>query len=115
MQLDASVILAWLLLLLGVALAGLCLKRAWTIVVRRNFAEVAVHRGKPPREPARWAPYAAGIHLTCGGIMVAAVLAALTGLAPFGTWTSAIGLTLWAYLFALHMLARSAHRADQRT
>jgi hypothetical protein len=120
MQLDASVILAWLLLLLGVALAALCLKRAWTIIVRRNYAEVAVRRGASPRQPERWAPYAAGIHLVGGALMIGAVLCALLGLAPFATWTSAIGLTLWAYLFALSMLARTAHRreavdATQRT
>ncbi|PPE69109.1 hypothetical protein IS481_02470 [Caldimonas thermodepolymerans] len=111
MQLHPTVLLAWLLLLLGIALAALCLKRAWTIIVRRNFAEVAVRRGQPPRDPERWAPYAAGIHLVCGALMTGAVLAALLGLAPYATWTGTIGLTLWGYLLALHLLARAAHRS----
>lgn len=109
MHLPASVVLAWLLLLLGLALAALCFRRAWTILVKRNFAEVAVRRGEAPADPERWAPYAAVIHLVAGAVVSAAVLAALLGWAPFETWSSAIGLTLWTYLFALHMLARRAH------
>lgn len=111
MQIDASVVFAWLLLLLAVALAALCFRRAWTVLVQRNFAEVAVLRGESPAEPERWAPYAVAIHLLAGGVMSAAVISALLGWAAFANWSSVIGLTLWFYLLALHVLARRAHRA----
>ncbi|WP_119153855.1 hypothetical protein [Caldimonas tepidiphila] len=114
MQLPASVVFAWLLLLLALALAALCFRRAWTILVRRNFAEVAVRQGQAPADPARWAPYAAVIHLVAGAVVLASVLAALLGLAPFSTWSSTVGLTLWIYLFALHLLARRAHVQGKR-
>lgn len=103
-------ILNWFFLLILVPLAFIWLRRAWRIMVRRDFSEVALKRGLPPPDAARYAPYEAAINLT-GGVVLVGVLVAVLGFQALSRedWTAIAGSTLWIKLFASFALGRHAH------
>lgn len=68
MVFDISVALTWILFLALFPIAFFWLRRAWRILVRGDYSEVAIKRGEPPANPKKFAPYAAAINLIAGGI-----------------------------------------------
>ena len=57
MVFDVSVALTWILFLALFPLAFFWLRRAWRILFRRDFSEVALKGGEPPADAERWAPH----------------------------------------------------------
>ena len=110
----ASLAINWLLFLALFPMAFLWLRRAWRIGFRRDFSEVALKRGEPAPNAARFAPFAAAINLVGGGIAVGVIIAVLGFGAPYDTWTAIAGSTLWCKLFADFALSRHAHAAAAR-
>ena len=51
MVFDVSVALTWILYLALFPMAFFWFRRAWRIVVQRDFSEVAVKRGESPPHP----------------------------------------------------------------
>lgn len=109
MVFDVSVALTWVLFLALFPMAFIWLRRAWRIIVRRDFSEVALKRGVPPPNPARHAPYEAAINLIAGGIASYVIVAVLLGRLDYDTWTAIAGTTIWCKFFASFGLARHAH------
>ncbi|HRD91808.1 MAG TPA: hypothetical protein PL117_05245 [Accumulibacter sp.] len=104
-----SIALTWILFLGLFPIAFFWLRRAWRILVRRDFSEVALKRGEPPADPAKYAPYAAAINLVAGGVAVAVILMVVVGGAAYDTWTAIAGSTIWMKFFADFILSRQAH------
>ena len=57
MVFDFSIALTWILFLALFPLAFFWLRRAWRILYRRDFSEVALKGGEPPADAERWAPH----------------------------------------------------------
>jgi hypothetical protein len=109
MVLDVSVAMTWILFLALFPIAFFWLRRAWRIVVRRDFSEVALKRGEPPVNAEKYAPYTAVINLICGVVAVWVIFGVLfLGLA-FDTWSATAGITIWGKFFADFILSRHAH------
>ncbi|MBX3599709.1 MAG: hypothetical protein KF863_03745 [Rubrivivax sp.] len=109
MVFNPSIALNWILYLALLPMAFFWLRRAWRIAVRRDYSEVALKRGEPPANPARWARWQLLIDGTAG--LVAAtvfVLVPLLGL-PFETWTALAGSTVICKIFLDFALSRQAH------
>ena len=109
MVFNVNVALTWILLL---ALCPICffwLRRAWRILVRRNYTEVAIKRGEPPANPARYAPYAAAINLIAGAVVLWVIVGVLLGRLAYDTWTAMAGVTIWLKFIADFILSRHAH------
>ncbi|WP_300321175.1 hypothetical protein [Accumulibacter sp.] len=104
-----SVALTWILFLGLFPIAFFWLRRAWRILVKRDFSEVALKRGVSPADPAKYAPYAAAINLVAGGVAVAVILMVVIGGAAYDTWTAIAGSTIWMKFFADFILSRQAH------
>ena len=104
-----SLALTWILFLALFPMAFFWLRRAWRILIRRDFSEVALKRGQPPADPAKWAPYEAAIN-GIAGIVIAMVIVGVgvEGL-PYETWTAVAGSTIWCKFFASFALGRHAH------
>ena len=66
MVFDVSVALTWILYLALFPMAFFWFRRAWRIVVKRDFSEVAIKRGESPPDPEKYAPYAMIINLIAG-------------------------------------------------
>lgn len=108
--LETIFIFNWVFLLALFPVAYFWLRRAWRILVRRDFSEVALKRGVPPPDAARFAPYEMTINLV-GGVVIAGVLVAVLGFQALSRedWIAVAGVTLWMKLFASFALSRHAH------
>lgn len=103
-------ILNWIFLLALFPVAFFWLRRAWRILVKRDFSEVALKKGQPPADAEKYAPYEMVINLIGGTIMVV-VLVAVLGFQALERqdWIAIAGSTLWMKLFASFALSRHAH------
>lgn len=109
MVFDVSTAMTWVLFLALFPMAFVWLRRAWRIIVRKDFSEVALKHGVPPANPARYAPYEAAINLIAGGIASYVIVAVLLGQLEYDTWTAIAGSTIWCKFFASFGLSRQAH------
>lgn len=109
MVFDVSVALTWILFLALFPIAFFWLRRAWRILVRRDFSEVALKRGESPPNPAKFAPYEMVINLVGGTILVVVIVTVLLGQLDYETWSAIAGSTIWCKFFASFALSRHAH------
>lgn len=109
MVFDVGVAMTWILFLALFPMAFVWLRRAWRIVMKRDFSEVALKQGTPPDDPARWAPYEMGINLVAGLIVAYLIVAVLMGTLEYQTWSAIGGITIWCKFFASFGLSRQAH------
>jgi ABC-type phosphate transport system permease subunit len=109
MVFDASVALTWVLYLALFPMAFFWLRRAWRILVKRDFSEVALKRGQSPADPEKFAPYEMMVNLTAGVVAVVVVVAVPLVQLDYNTWTAIAGSTIWCKFFAGYALSRHAH------
>ena len=106
---NASIALNWILFLALFPIAFFWFRRAWRILFRRDFSEVALKRGMPPADPARFAPYTLAVNLIGGGVIVFVIFGVVAAILDFETWTAIAGVTIWFKFFADYILSRHAH------
>jgi len=109
MVFDVSVALTWVLFLALFPIAFFWFRRAWRIIVRRDFSDVALKRGESPANPQKFAPYTAAINLIAGGVIVVAIVGVVIGHYEYETWSAMAGVTIWCKFFADFLLSRHAH------
>ena len=109
MVFDISVAMTWILFLALFPIAFFWLRRCWRILVKRDFSEVALKRGEPPADAARWAPYEMTINGLAGLVIVFVIIGVVTGSLPYETWSAIAGSTIWCKFFASFALGRHAH------
>jgi hypothetical protein len=111
MVFDISVAMTWILFLALFPITFFWVRRAWRIIFRQDFTEVALKRGVPPANPAKWAPYAAAINLVAGGITLATIFCIVLGVWTYETWSAVAGSTIWMKFIFDFILSRQAHAA----
>ncbi|MFN3986831.1 MAG: hypothetical protein ACK4KV_15155 [Rhodocyclaceae bacterium] len=109
MVFDISIAMTWILFLALFPIAFFWLRRAWRIVVGRDFSEVALKRGVSPPDPARFAVFSAIINLLGGAIVICVIAAVLLGQVEYQVWSAIAGMTIWCKVFIDFGLARHAH------
>ncbi len=109
MAFDASVALTWVLYLALFPMAFFWLRRAWRIVVRRDFSEVALKHGQAPADPEKFAPYEMAVNLIAGVVAAAVIVAVALGQLDYSSWTAIAGSTIWCKFLASYALSRHAH------
>lgn len=109
MVFDISTALTWILYLALFPMAFFWLRRAWRILRRRDFSEVALKRGEPPAHPERWALYAALINGIAGLVAASVIVSVIAFALPYETWTAVAGSTIWVKFFLDFALSRHAH------
>ena len=109
MVFDISVAMTWILFLALFPMAFFWLRRAWRIMMKRDFSEVAIKRGEPPADAARWAPYEMTINLVAGIVVVFVILGVVSGSLSYEVWSAIAGSTIWCKFFASFALSRHAH------
>jgi hypothetical protein len=113
MVFDVNVAMTWLLFLALFPISFYWLRRAWRIIVKRDFSEVALKRGEPPPNPQKYAPYSAAINLVAAGILIFVIIAILTGSLEYSTWSAIAGSTIWMKIIFDFILSRQAHLFDK--
>ncbi|MCW8858076.1 MAG: hypothetical protein OQK50_09355 [Deltaproteobacteria bacterium] len=118
MGFDVSTAMTWILFLALFPMAFIWLRRAWRVLIKRNYAEVAIKRGLPPANPKKWAPFVGLLNLTCGAIVSWIIVGVPfwigTGilLGPFqsyDSWSAIAGLTIWGKIIADFIIRSQAH------
>jgi len=66
-------------------------------------------RGEPPKNPQKYAPYAAAINLLAGTIVALVIIGVLIAYFDYATWSAIAGTTIWLKLIADFILRRHAH------
>ncbi|PKO68398.1 MAG: hypothetical protein CVU22_08325 [Betaproteobacteria bacterium HGW-Betaproteobacteria-16] len=110
MPLPSVFILNWIFLLALFPVAFFWLRRAYRILVKRDYSEVALKKGVPPPNVEKYAPYEMAINLV-GGVVMVCLLVAVLGFQALASddWIAVAGVTLWCKLFASFALSRQAH------
>jgi hypothetical protein len=114
MSFDVSTALNLILFLALVPISFIWLRRAWRILFRRDFSEVALKYGAAPPNAERFAPWTGVVNLVCGGIAATVVVLVLAIQLPFETWTAIAGSTIWCKFMADFAISRHAHGAARR-
>lgn len=106
---NISFVLNWILFLALFPISFLFLKRAWAIMIKKDFSTVALKHGNPPENPAKYAPFAAIVSLIAGIILVAVIILVIFIALNYDTWTAIAGTTIWIKFFSDFILSRQAH------
>ncbi len=106
---HVSLALTWILFIALFPIAFFWLRRAWRIIIKRDFSEVALKRGEAPPNAVRYAPFAAVINLVGGVIVLWVIFGVVAGLFAYETWTAMAGVTIWCKFFFDFALGRHAH------
>lgn len=106
---DVAVALNWILFLALLPISFFWLRRAWRIIVRKDYSEVALKRGKAPADPGKFAPFAAAINLLCGGTTAFVIVGVISARLDYDTWSTIAGSTLWMKFMLDFILSRHAH------
>ena len=109
MLFNASLVLTWILFLALFPMAFIWLRRAWRILVKKDYSEVALKGGEAPKNPRKYAPVAALINLAAGAVAVFTILGVVAAVLPYDTWSAIAGVTIWMKVFADFILSRQAH------
>jgi len=89
-------------------IAGLLLRRAWRVGVRRDLRFVTDWHGATLPDPGRWARASLLIHLGTGAFLLAVAAGVLVVGLSFEAWASMVALAVWTYYLLQHLLARRA-------
>jgi hypothetical protein len=109
MVFDVSVAMTWLLFLALFPISYYWLRRAWRIIIQRDFSEVALKRGESPPNPAKYAPYAAAFNLIATGALIYVILGVVFAFLSYETWSAIAGSTIWLKIIVDFALSRHAH------
>lgn len=90
------------------------LRRAYRILIKNDFSEVALKKGIAPPNAERYAPYEMGINLLGGVILVVVIVSVLAGQLDYETWVAIGGSTMWIKIFMSFALSRQAHLSAGR-
>jgi hypothetical protein len=109
MVFDVQVAMTWILFLALFPITFFWVRNAWRILFRHDYSYVALKRGVPPDDPARFAPYSAAINLIGAGVIAFVILGIVTGSLPYATWSAIAGSTIWMKIIFDFILSRHAH------
>ncbi len=110
MVFDVSVAMTWLLFLALFPMSFIWLRRAWRIFFKGDHSEVALRRGEPPPDAARFAPCVGILNLVAGGISAGVIVLVVLAALPYGTWSAIAGSTIWCKVFIDYAISRHAHK-----
>jgi hypothetical protein len=106
---DVNVAMTWILFLALFPITFYWTRNAWRILFNKDFSFVALKRGLPPPDPAKFAPYSAAINLIGAGIIFFVILGIVSGSLPYATWSAIAGSTIWMKIIFDFILSRHAH------
>lgn len=118
MYFDVSVAMTWVLFLALFPMAFFWLRRAWRIFIKKNYSEVALKKGEPPKNLAKWAPIVGIVNLVAGAICIWIIIGVPTWIAtgtllgPFkdyNAWSAVAGVTIWSKIIADFIIKMQAH------
>lgn len=102
-------VLSWLMFLGLFPLSYFWLRRAWRIGMKKDYSYVALKRGVPPKDPAKYVAVSVGINLLAGMVLLIDILLIITTGLAFAKWTAIAGSTIWMKFIFDFILSQQAH------
>lgn len=109
MTFDVMTAMTWILFLGLFPMTFFWIRRAYRIFVKKDHSEVALKKGLPPANPARWAPFSGMINLVAGMFALYAIIGVVVLQMPYQKWSAIAGSTIWMKIFADYILKTQAH------
>ncbi len=109
MVFDASTAMTWLLFLALFPMAFIWLRRAWRILIQKDYSEVALRKGLSPPNPKKWALATGLLNFFAGAIALFVIIGVAIGHWHYETWSAMAGSTIWIKIFADFIISRHAH------
>lgn len=109
MVFDISTALTWILFLAMFPIAFYWYRRAWRVLVKKDYSEVALKGGKSPKNPQKFALIVGILNLLGGLIMTYAIFGVVFLGLPYETWSAIAGSTLWMKIIFDFIIRRHAH------
>jgi hypothetical protein len=104
---NISVAMTWILFLALFPMAFFWLRRAWRIMIKRDYSEVALKQGEAPPNAAKYAPYTAVVNALAGAVIIVVIGIVISG-GTYETWTAIAGSTIWMKFIADFIVSRHA-------
>lgn len=113
---DVATVIFWILFLALFPISFVWLRRAYRIIHNKDYSEVALIRGEPPPNPARYAPFTATVNLLAGLALVYVIVSIIVWIAfgivmmnpDFQNWVAVAGSTLWLKIIFDFLISRQA-------
>jgi hypothetical protein len=109
MVFDISTAMTWILFLALFPITFYWLRRAWRVIIKRDFSEVALKGGESPPDPAKYAPYVTAVNLIGAAALIFVIFGVVSGSLAYATWSAIAGSTIWLKIIMDFALSRSAH------
>ena len=109
MVFDISTAMTWLLFIALFPIAFYWYRRAWRIFIKRDFSEVALKSGVPPKNPEKFAPFSGVLNLIAAVIITYVIFGVVSGTLDYETWSAIAGSTLWMKIIFDFIIRRHAH------
>ncbi len=109
MVFNVSIAMTWILFLALFPMGFFWFRRAWRILVKKNYSEVALKHGESPSNPKKYAPFVAILNLGSGCIALIIIIGVGIGHFHYETWSAMAGITIWSKIFIDFIISRQAH------
>jgi hypothetical protein len=106
---NTNMAVTWILFIALFPLAFIWLRRAYTIFIKKDYSNVALKRGEPPKNPKKWAPFVGILNLGAGIATLWAIIGVLFLAYPYQKWTGIAGVTIWFKIFGDFIIKSQAH------
>jgi cytochrome c biogenesis protein CcdA len=122
MMFDVSTVMFWLLFLALFPISFTWFRRAYRILRKKDYSEVALSRGVPPPNAERYAPFTAAVNLIAG-LSIAFVILSVVMFGAFGivllnpdfqSWVAVAGSTLWMKIIFDFLISQQAKMFNKR-
>jgi hypothetical protein len=109
MVFDVSVALTWVLFLALFPMAFFWLRRAHRIFFKRDYSEVAIKKGEPPKNPKKWAPFVGFLNLAVGIGSIWTILCVVFLGYHYDKWSAMAGTLIWSKIIVDFLIRQQAH------
>ncbi len=99
----------WVMFLGLFPFAYFWLKRAWGILIKKDYSHVALKKGMSPDNPRKFAFITGIISLIAGIIFFMVILLILVAGLDYDIWSAVVGVTFWMKIFLNFAISRYAH------
>lgn len=116
---NSSIALTWILFIALLPMVFFWWRKAFRIIVKKDYSEVALKKGKSPKNPKKWAFFSAVINIVAGGFALLVIVKVsvfayyyqdLNFIADtFSSWSEVAGITIWSKIIADFILKQQAH------
>ncbi len=110
---NINLLFTWILFLGLFPISFFWFKRAWRIIIKKDYTFVALKRGKPPENPKKFALLSSALNFIPALIFTGVIFLIIFSGLSYEQWTAIVGTTFWMKLFAEFILSRHAHKVTK--